>query len=615
MKHPIQSILSVSLLCISVSACQLNQKTQIEPKIIEAQFSDQEKQNNSLAANELFTQYNLWQLDSSPMRQAYRGLKTHYDQWDDISEATQKIENQKNTEFLLAAQQIQPKALDTNLALSLEVLIYQLKQNQQHYAYRHHNYPVNQLFGLHSEIANFLVNIHTVDTISDAKNYIKRVKNTSTLITQLIEQLKIRESKGIYPPNFAYESVIKSSTQLLSGYPLIKTDKEQHILWTDFLGKIEHLDLYNTSEKVLKDSLKKALKKSFKPAYKKLIAHLKQSQAKASKETGFHQFSMGSDFYNLKLNSVTTTDINAQQVHQLGLSEIANIKLEITALLPKLGETSIENLFSRTREDKSLYFASGDKAIRQSKAYIKKINTNLNKAFKGIPTTGLEVKAVEDFRENSSPVAFYQSPSDDNSRPGRYYMNLSKLDEMPAFEFEALAYHETIPGHHLQIIYALQNKNLPEFRRHGHFTAYSEGWGLYAERLAKELGGYQDPWNEYGRLLMELWRANRLVIDTGLHHFGWDLEKALAFRLANTPFSEEDSINAIQRYLVMPAQATAYKIGQLKFIELRETAEKTLGAKFDLREYHQFILELGPLPLEILVRQVESWVKEVNKKG
>ena len=194
-------------------------------------------------------------------------------------------------------------------------------------------------------------------------------------------------------------------------------------------------------------------------------------------------------------------------------------------------------------------------------------------------------------------------------------MNLSKLDEMPAFEFEALAYHETIPGHHLQIIYALQNKNLPEFRRHGHFTAYSEGWGLYAERLAKELGGYQDPWNEYGRLLMELWRANRLVIDTGLHHFGWDLEKALAFRLANTPFSQEDSINAIQRYLVMPAQATAYKIGQLKFIELRETAEKTLGAKFDLREYHQFILELGPLPLKILERQVESWVKEVNKKG
>ena len=615
MKHPIQSIVSISLLCMSLSACQLNQKPQVEPKTIEVQFSGHEKQVNTDAAKELFSQYSLWQLDSSPMLQAYRGLKTHYDQWDDISEATQKTEDQRNTEFLLAAQQIQPKALDANLALSLEVLIYQLKQNQQHYVYRHHNYPVNQLFGLHSEIANFLVNIHTIDTISDAKNYIKRVKNTSTLITQLIDQLKIRESKGIYPPKFAYDSVIKSSSQLLSGYPLNKTDKEQHILWTDFSSKIKHLDLYNTSEKVLRDNLKRALKKSFKPAYQKLIAHLKKSQVKASKDTGFHQFPMGSDFYNLRLNAATTTDINAQQVHQLGLSEIANIKLKITELLPKLGETSIESLFSRTRQDKSLYFANGEKAIAQSKAYIKKINENLNKAFKGIPKTGLEVKAVEKFRENSSPVAFYQSPSDDNSRPGRYYMNLSKLDEMPAFEFEALAYHETIPGHHLQIIYALQNKDLPEFRRHGHFTAYSEGWGLYAERLAKELGGYQDPWNEYGRLLMELWRANRLVIDTGLHHFGWDLNKALAFRLANTPFSEEDSRNAIQRYLVMPAQATAYKIGQLKFIELRKMAEKTLGPKFSLREYHQFILELGPLPLEILGKQVERWIKEVGEKG
>ncbi len=609
MKHPIHSFISVSLLCMSLSACQLNQKTQIEPQVIEVQFSEQDKQAYTLAAQNLFSQYSLWQLDSSPMLQAYRGLKTNYNLWDDISEATQKVENQKNTDFLLDAQQIQQDALDANTALSLEVLIYQLKQNQEHYNFRHHNYPVNQLFGLHSEIANFLINIHKIDTISDAKDYIERVKNISTLINQLINQLKIREDKGIYPPKFAYQSVIKSSTKLLSGYPLNKTDKEQHILWTDFSNKIEDLKLYGTSKKVLTYSLKKALKKSFKPAYQKLIAHLKQSQLKASQETGFHQFTKGSDFYKLRLKAATTTNINAQQIHQLGLSEIASIKLQITQLLPTLGEASIEDLFSKTRQDKSLYFSDGNKAIKQSQAYIKEINKNLNIAFKGIPEVGMEVKAVEEFRENSAPVAFYQSPSDDNSRPGRYYMNLSKLDEMPAFEFEALAYHETIPGHHLQVIYALQNKNLPEFRRHGHFTAYSEGWGLYAERLAKELGGYQDPWNEYGRLLMELWRANRLVIDTGLHHFGWDLNKALAFRLANTPFSKEDSINAIQRYLVMPAQATAYKIGQLKFIELRGMAEKTLGSDFSLSEYHQFVLELGPLPLEILERQVVTWLK------
>jgi uncharacterized protein (DUF885 family) len=615
MKHSVQTILSAGLLCVSLSACQLIQQPQIAPEIVEPQFTIQEKQLNEQAARKLFAQFSLWELDSSPMLQAYRGLKSNYGLWDDISEESQLQENQKNNEFLTEALSIQSEALEPSLALSLKVLTYQLKQNQQHYNYRYHNYPINQLFGLHSEIAQFLVNIHKVDTISDAKDYIQRVTNISTLINQLIEQLKIREEKGIRPPKFVYDSVIQASQQLLSGYPLNKTDKQQHILWADFLSKIAPLELYSTSEKVLRDKLKRSLKRSFKPAYQKLIAHLKKSQLKASSETGFHQFESGNEFYELRLREVTTTDINAQQIHQLGLSEIAAIKLQITKLLPQLGESSIEDLFTKTRQDKSLYFANGQQAIDQTKGYIKRINSNLHKAFKGIPDTAMEVSAVESFRENSSPVAFYQSPSDDGSRPGKYYMNLSKLDEMPAFEFEALAYHETIPGHHLQIIYALTNEKLPEFRRHGHFTAYSEGWGLYAERLAKELGGYQEPWNEYGRLLMELWRANRLVIDTGLHHFGWDLEKALAFRLANTPFSKEDSKNAIQRYLVMPAQATSYKIGQLKFIALRASAEKTLGAKFNLSEFHQFILELGPLPLEILEQQVNNWVDKTNKKS
>ena len=237
------------------------------------------------------------------------------------------------------------------------------------------------------------------------------------------------------------------------------------------------------------------------------------------------------------------------------------------------------------------------------------MNSQLNRAFKDIPNIPMEVLEVESYREESAPVAFYQSPSDDGKRPGRYYMNGSKLNEMPAFQFEALAYHETIPGHHLQTIYAQQSKQIPEFRRHIHFTAYSEGWGLYAETLAKELGAYQDPWNEYGRLLMELWRANRLVIDTGLHYYGWDIDKALTFRLANTPFSEEDSLNAIKRYLVMPGQATAYKVGQLKFLELKTLAEHELGRKFNLPAYHAYILNLGPLPLTLLEKEVKAWIQ------
>jgi len=600
-------------LLLLLSACQLNEKPQIKP--VEVTYSQQEIQQQQQAARTLMAQFSLWELDTSPMLQAYRGLKTNYDQWDDISEQAQQAQHLKNADFLHAAQNINLAAIDPQLALSIKLLSYQLKQNHQLYPYRHHNFPLNQLFGWHTEIPHFLVNIHQIQTIKDAKDYITRIKNVRPLMKELIKQLKIRENKGITAPDFAYESAIQASQKLLDGYPFNKDKKSKgNILWSNFDTKIEQLKLYESSEKVLRSSLKRALKKYYKPAYQSLIAHLKQSQKKASANTGFHQFESGKEFYNLQLKASTTTNLSAEQIHNQGLQEIANIKLEIIKLLPQLGEASIEALFNRTRGDQSLYYQDGASAIKDSKQYIRAINKKLGQAFNNIPPLPMEVTQVEAFRQHSSPVAFYQPPSDDGVRAGRYYMNQSKLNEMPAFQFEALAYHETIPGHHLQTIYALQNKQLPEFRRHAHFTAYTEGWALYAERLAKELGAYQDPWNEYGRLLMELWRANRMVIDTGLHYYGWDIKKAMTFRLSNTPFSEADSLNAIQRYLVMPGQATAYKIGQLHFIQLRKKATLALGKNFNLAKYHEFVLSMGPLPLAILQQQVSSWIEDQKKQ-
>jgi uncharacterized protein (DUF885 family) len=598
----------ITLACLGLSACQLNDKPQ--PKAVVITFTPQEVQEHEQAARTLIAQYNLRELDSSPMLQAYRGLKSNYDQWDDLSEQAQLKQHIKNAEFLELAQNIKLAAIDKDLALSIQVLSYQLKRNHQQHPYRHHNFPVNQLFGWHTEIPTFMVNIHQIDNIKDAKDYVKRIKAVRPLMKQLIAQLKLREEMGITPPPFVYESVIKTCETLISGYPFNKNKKSTpNILWSNFDEKIEGLELYKSSNKVLRSGLKRALTRYYKPAYQSLILHLKRQQANASQNTGFHQYTLGKEFYNQQLKSSTTTQLTAEQIHALGLKEIADIKLKITQLLPLLGETSIESLFKRTRNDQSLYYQDANLALEDSKKYIRAINKNLGKAFNNIPDTPMEVTLVETFRENSAPIAFYQSPSDDNTRPGRYYMNQSKLNEMPAFQLEALAYHETLPGHHLQTIYAQQNKHVPEFRRHGNFTAYSEGWGLYAERLAKDLGGYKEPWNEYGRLLMELWRANRLVLDTGLHFYGWDIEKALAFRLANTPFSEADSLNAIQRYLVMPGQATAYKIGQRQFLKLAKKASTALAPNFNLGDYHDFILEMGPLPLDILEQQVNGWIK------
>ena len=639
-----KTLLLASLLALPISACQLMQTQLI---VVAPVISAQEKAQANASTQTLLESYAKWQLDSSPMSQAYRGLKTNYDKWDDISEKQSQKDQQRLIDFLQQAKAINQKALDLEQTLNLQVFTHKLEQAVESFAFQYHNYPVNQMFGLHTSVNSFLVNIHQIDKIKDATHYIDRMYGIKPLFNQLIAQIKKREEMGIKPPAFVYTNVIETSENLLKGYPFEKKSKDQHILWSSFLAKIEKLDLYGSSQKVLEQKLKRALLRSYKPAYKKLIKHLKKSNLTPAKNTGFSQFDQGDTFYNLSLKHSTTSTMDANAIHELGLQQVHQLQTQILNLLPELNlpksvldsisilnnsESTLENtssdealsnkptlsasqlstlkaLFHYTRNENSLYYTDAQQALSDSQAYIKSLNQNLNMAFGKIPDIKMQVKLVESFREASSPVAFYQSPSDDGKRPGVYYMNASKLNEMPKFQFEALAYHETIPGHHLQIIYKLNNKNIPEFRRHSHYTAYSEGWGLYAEQLAKELGGYKKPWNEYGRLLMELWRACRLVLDTGLHAKGWDIEKALEYRLANTPFTKTDSLNAIKRYLVMPGQATAYKIGQLKLLELRVYAEDELGGDFDLAKYHDFILELGPLPLNILEQQVKDWVK------
>jgi len=604
---PFPTTFKVSLLSTVIaltSACQFNTKP---PAPIEPVITQAEKDDNQARALSIIDEYGQWQLSSSPMLQAYRGLKTNYSQWDDYSAEYEDEQLTQIKIFLAQINELNLKALDQANALSIEILKRDLESSIAYHDYRLISFPVNQMFGLHSEIPNFLTNIHQVETIQDARHYIDRVKGVEDFMDQLIDQLKRREAQGIRPPAFVYDNVIAACEQYISGFPIDKS-KIHNVIWSDFLAKIAPLNLYRSSAKILEDKLEYYLKRDYKSAYKKLINHLKAQKELAAKDTGLHQYENGQTAYNLRLKNITTTNLSAKQIHQLGLSEITRIHGEITKLLPQLNQPTLAALFEFTRSDESVYFENIEQALEKSKRYITQINSQLGKAFIDIPAIPMEVKPVENYREQSAPVAFYQSPSEDGKRPGRYYMNAAKLNEMPKFQFEALAYHETIPGHHLQTIYAQQSQVIPEFRRHNHFTAYSEGWGLYAETLAKELGGYTDPWNEYGRLLMELWRANRLVIDTGLHYYGWDMEQALAFRLDNTPFSKEDSLNAIKRYLVMPGQATAYKIGQLKFLELKQYAEEELGRQFNLPAYHAYILNLGPLPLDVLEQEVKAWV-------
>ena len=322
----------------------------------------------------------------------------------------------------------------------------------------------------------------------------------------------------------------------------------------------------------------------------------------------------GKAYYEALLANYTTTDMTATQIHDLGLSEVARIHGEMKTIMAKVGfKGTLQQFFAHLRTSPQYYYTTREAYLADVDTKVKAMEARLPAFFNTLPKAALQVKAVEAFREKSAGKAFYQSPSPDGSRPGTYYVNLYDLRDMSKTELEALAYHEGVPGHHLQRAVQTELTGLPPFRRFGGFTAYTEGWGLYTEELAKDMGFYTDPYSDFGRLGMELWRACRLVVDTGIHDKRWSREQAIKYLKDNTPNPDGDIEKAIERYIVYPGQATAYLIGKLKIMELRGRAQAAMGAKFDYRAFHDVVLESGPVPLDILERRVDAWIASAKK--
>jgi len=306
--------------------------------------------------------------------------------------------------------------------------------------------------------------------------------------------------------------------------------------------------------------------------------------------------------------------MTADEIHALGLSEVARIHAEMTAIKDAVGyEGDLNAFFDHLRTSPEFYYENTDEGraayLKEATAIIDDMRENLPSAFNTFPKADLIVKRVEPFREKSAGKAFYQRPAIDGSRPGTYYANLYNMADMPIYQMEALAFHEGIPGHHMQLAIAQELENVPQFRKFSRFTAYTEGWGLYSEFLPKEMGYYKDPYSDFGRLAMELWRAARLVVDTGLHHKKWTRQEAIDYLMQNTPNPEGDCRKAIDRYIVMPGQATAYKIGMLKILEVRESAKSGMGDAFNLGDFHDVVLASGPVPLSILEERINAWVE------
>lgn len=573
-------------------------------------------QSESEKANALFETIFMENIMASPIAQTYMGIKQDYDKWDDIGDEADARELARTKKQLAEVNQLDASKLDPQTRLSLTLLTQNLNNDIKDYQWRYHNYPVNQMHGGHSMIASFLINQHQITDVSDAKAYISRLNGVPKRLSQLQQALEIRADKGIIAPKFVFGYVISDSQNIIKGAPFDKG--EDSALLADFRKKVNALGISETEKNQLIADAEKALVSQVEPAYKTLIAYIKTLEAKADTRDGVWKLPDGEAFYNNALARTTTTHMTADEIHQLGLAEVERIHNEMRSIMKKVNfNGTLQEFFTFMRDDPQFYYpntAEGKAAyLADATKLIDNMRSRLDEVFKVKPKAAMIVKQVEAFREKSAGKAFYEQPAPDGSRPGSYYANLYDMKAMPKYQMEALAYHEGIPGHHMQIAISQELKDIPKFRKFGGYTAYIEGWGLYSESFPKEMGLYADPYSDFGRLAMELWRACRLVVDTGIHAKKWTREQGIAYYVDNTPNAKSDAKKMVERHIVMPSQATAYKVGMIKLLELRHKAEKQLGDKFDIRDFHTLVLANGALPLDVLEEQVDQWIASVNK--
>ena len=495
--------------------------------------------------------------------------------------------------------------------LSKEIALYLLEYGEQSKPYRYHNYPVNQLFGVQSDFPSFMEAQHQVHTLEDAEHYLQRLEAVRVKFAQNLAGIQLRAEKGILPPRFVIDRVLEEM------HDFVNTPAKENILFTSLATKLNKInDLSRADKSRILASAESNINGYVYPAYDLFIEYFERVKTRAGNNHGLWHLPDGDKAYNSALKFFTTTDFSADEIHNIGLSEVERIQDEIMSILAEQGfDTSLG--FSHAIEllaaDERFYYPDNDQGradiLKDYQKILDEIDLGLDDAFRIRPKAGMEVVRIPEFKEKTSPGAYYEQPSIDGTRPGRFFANLYDIKATPKYGMRTLAYHEGIPGHHFQVAIAMELEGLPFLRRMSPFTAYTEGWALYAEYLAWELGFQDDPFNNIGRLQAELFRAVRLVVDTGIHAKRWTREEAIDYMKANTGMAQSDVVAEIERYIVMPGQATAYKVGMMKILSLRQRAQDVLGDRFDLRDFHDVVLKNGAVPLDILEQLVEKYIE------
>jgi len=540
------------------------------------------------------------------------GLHGHNAKLSDVSEAFQDRMYAFIKRDLRLLRSYRPRKATR---LSTGIMDYFLDDIARGERFRHHDYPLNQMFGIQSEMPNFMMTMHPVVSKLEGRNYIKRLGKFGIKFGQVMEGLVIREKKGCLPPKFVIRRVLDEMTAFIAN------PAAENPLYTVFKDKLEKLPRVSASDREsLLAAAEAEITRTVYPAYRKFIAYFNGLEKKATTDDGVWKLPEGADYYVHCLRSNTTTDYTPEQVHEIGLREVKRIEGEMAAILEKLGHKNVKNaprkLADFGKEERFLYPNTDEgraAALTEYQRILDEVDAALAPYFAVRPKAKLKVERVPEFREKTSAGAYYQMGDLSGSRPGVFYANLRDMNEIQKFGMKTLSYHEGIPGHHFQLSIAQELKGVPFFRRMVPFTAYAEGWALYAEKLAREIGMYKDdPYGELGYLDSELFRAVRLVVDTGLHHKKWTREQAIEYMEAHTASARETVVSEIERYIVMPGQACAYKIGEIKMVELRDKTKKELGGRFDPRKFHDVVLKNGSMPLDILEQVVGEYIRSEN---
>ena len=618
-----QWLLSAMITLISLTACQKESPSseQAVKPVVEPTTSETMALDESQAETE---RLNLWlderyeeELQFSPMRLTMQGRKDLYDKMDDVSEEAQKKQAAWREQTVVQMKELfNYDALTTAGKESYDLWAFQAAEAVAGLAFMRQGFLFGELGGPEAWLPTFLINFHKVKTEQDMRDYIERIAGAAGVMDQVLVLAKLRADGGFRPPRFAFETAIDRAGKVITGLPF-NGDTDSPLL-KDAKGKIETLvtegDITEDTARDMLVQVEQKLTNLFQPAYEAYIDFLREDMVNADEQArGVSAMPNGEAYYNRQLAIYTTLPMTADDVHQLGMSEVQRILVEMEIIKESVGfDGDLPAFFDFVRDDPRFYYSNTDEGreayLADTRQFLAEIDEKLPDYFGTLPKASLEVKRVESFREVDGGSQHYSMGTPDGSRPGVYYVHMSDMSAYSKTDMETTAYHEGSPGHHVQVSIAQELTGVPTFRTQADFSVYSEGWALYSEKLAKEMGQFKDPYLDFGRLTAEMWRAIRLVVDTGLHAKGWSQQQAEQFFFDNSAIPESAVRSEVRRYLTMPGQATSYKIGMLKILELRKRAEDTLGDQFDIREFHDEVLGGGALPMPLLEARVNNWI-------